>query len=194
MLLTREQLREQVHERKLAPVYVLYGEETYLRDRAAKAITEASFSKDDLRDFNISEFSLSDAENMQRALAAANQFPMMSARRVVRIRDVSVAATQTRDTLKEEHENILAAYLKDPPQTGTVIFIADELNGTRKMTKLLKANAAAVEFSRLDEAGLRSWAEGLFRKAGVRSTPAPSLCSHRFAAATSQDWRTKPTS
>jgi len=167
MILTREQLREQVQRRELAPVYVLYGEETYLRDRAAKAIAEACFSKDDLRDFNEAEFSLAVSENLQRAIAAAEQFPMMSQKRLVRIKDVSIAASAARDTLREEHEKALNTYLESPSATSVVIFIANELNGTRKMTKLLKNLASVIEFSQLDEAGLRSWAEGIFRRNGV---------------------------
>ncbi|MEZ5423456.1 MAG: DNA polymerase III subunit delta [Pyrinomonadaceae bacterium] len=167
MLVTREQLREQVQRRELAPVYVLHGEETYLRDRAAKAIAEACFSKDDLRDFNEAEFSLSVSENFQRAIAAAEQFPMMAARRLVRIKDVSIAATAARDTLREEHEKALKAYLKSPSATSVVIFIANEFNGNRKISKLLKDLASIVEFSPLDEAGLRSWAESIFRRNGT---------------------------
>lgn len=172
MIVTREQLREQVQKRELAPVYVLYGEETYLRDRAAKAIAEACFSKDDLRDFNEAEFSLAVSENLQRAIAAAEQFPMMSARRLVRVKDVSIAARSDKDTLREENESLLASYLESPSATSVVIFIADDLNGTRKMTKLLKNQAVVVEFAQLDEAGLRSWAASIFKRNGIAIEPA----------------------
>ena len=38
MPITREQLRAQIKDRKLHPVYTLFGAETYLRDIAAKTI------------------------------------------------------------------------------------------------------------------------------------------------------------
>ena len=85
MSLTREQLRKHLAAREIEPVYVLYGTETYLRDLAAKAITEACFGEGDFRDFNDDAFSLNTPDNIRTALAAADQLPMMAARRAVTV-------------------------------------------------------------------------------------------------------------
>ena len=110
MPLTREQLREQLKRREIAPVYTLFGEETYLRDAAAKYIADLCFGEGELREFNEDEYSLNTPDNLRSALAAAEQLPMMAAKRVIRVTDVRVAATSNRDSLKEEFEPILAAY------------------------------------------------------------------------------------
>lgn len=167
MLLTREQLWDQVQRHEFAPVYVLYGEETYLRQQAVKAIAQHCFSEADARDFNETEFSLATHENLRRALEAAEQLPLMSERRLIRITDVTVGATAARDTLKEDHEPLLTAYFKKPSPTSVVIFIADDLNRNRKMMKLLEKFAAVVKFDQLGEAGLRSWAERIFKRHGI---------------------------
>ena len=99
---TKESLREQLKRREIAPVYVLFGAETYLRDIAAKTIANLSFGEEDFRDFNETEFSLAVSDNLQPALAAAEQLPMMAKRRVVRIADVRIGATSNKDTLKED--------------------------------------------------------------------------------------------
>ena len=151
--LTREELRNELKQGKIASVYVLHGAEKYLRGLAAKTIADRVFSADDLRDFNDDIFSLNDPDNLGRAIAAAEQLPMMSSKRVVRITDVRITAGG-RDTLKEDYEDFLAAYLKRPADTTVVIFIADELNGNRKLTKLLKQHSIAVEFAPLNEAEL----------------------------------------
>ncbi|MEP7214210.1 MAG: DNA polymerase III subunit delta [Acidobacteriota bacterium] len=164
--LTREQLREQLTKRTIAPVYVLFGGETYLRDLAAKTITTFSFGEGDFRDFNDTEFSVADSDTLQNALAAAEQLPMMSQKRVVRITDVRVSAAGTRDTLKEEHEGALLKYLKRPSESTVLIFVADELNGNRKMSKVLKENSVAVEFSPLKDEELARWAREKVRDAG----------------------------
>lgn len=164
MPLNREQLKEQLRRREIAPVYVLYGAETYLRDLAAKTIADLSFGKEDFRDFNDDEFSLNVADNIRNALAAADQLPMMAARRVVRITDVRVAATANKDTLKEDHYDALAAYLKNPSPSSVVVFVADELNGNRRVGKLLKDNSAAVDFVPLDDTQLIDWARGELKK------------------------------
>lgn len=167
MVLSRNELRNQIRRNEIAPVYVLFGPETYLRDRAAATITDRSFADGDLRDFNESSFSLNVEDNLRSALAAARQLPMMASRRVIRITDVRISATGVRDTIKEDHESTLSEYLSDPSPEAVVIFIADELNGVRKMGKFLREKTAAVEFKSLDERELADWARAEFRKASA---------------------------
>lgn len=166
MPLTREQLREQLKRREIAPVYTFFGEETFLRATAAKYIADLCFGEGDLREFNETEFSLNTPDNIGSALAAAEQLPMMAAKRFVRVTDVRVAATSNRDTLKEEYAEALAAYLERPSERSVVLFLADELSGNRKLGKLLKEKTAAVEFQRLDAMGLQKWADEHFRELG----------------------------
>lgn len=157
-VLSRDNVRDQLRQRNIAPIYTLFGDETYLRDAAVKYIADLCFGEGDLREFNEDEYSLNSAENLKSALAAADQLPMMAARRVIRVTDVRVAATSNRDTLKEEFEAALANYLENPCGSSVVIFVTDELNGSRKLGKLLRDSTTAVEFARLDNAGLRKWA------------------------------------
>lgn len=164
MPLTREQLREHVARREIGPVYVLHGAETYLRDLAAKAITEACFGEGDFRDFNDDAFSLNTPDNIRTALGAADQLPMMARRRVVKITEVRVSTSAQKDTLKEDNFDALAAYLKNPSPSSVVIFVVDELNGSRKIGKLLKENAGAVEFAALDDANLLKFARQELRR------------------------------
>lgn len=156
--MTKDELRNRLRRGDIAPVYTLYGPEPHLRDLAAKEIAKRAFTDTDLRDFNYTEFSLNDTSNVRNALAAAEQLPMMANRRVIRVTDVRVAASAARDSLKEENEGALAAYLSRPAEHSVIIFIADELNGVRKMTKLLIGGSVAVEFKRLDDKELADWA------------------------------------
>ncbi|HEY0658170.1 MAG TPA: DNA polymerase III subunit delta [Pyrinomonadaceae bacterium] len=158
MILSREDLRNHLKKREIAPVYLLFGAETYLRDLAAKTIADFVFpDESSLRDFNETEFSLNQTENLQYALASAEQLPMIAARRVIRITDVKISATAAKDNLKEDYEEILTKYLKRPAETSVVIFVADELDKRRKMSKLLIENTVAVEFAALEDADLRKW-------------------------------------
>ena len=166
-MISRDQLRNQIRKREFLPVYVLYGDETFLRDNAARTIAEYGFSEGEFRDFNDDVFSLNIPENITTALAAANQLPMMAARRVVRITEVRVSTSSIKDTLKEDAEDVLQSYLANPCPSSIVIFVADELNGSRKLGKLLKSHPAAVEFKRLDSDELRKWAKDVFDKSGV---------------------------
>lgn len=162
----REELRNQLKKHEIAPVYLLFGEETYLRDVAAKTICNLAFKENSLREFNENEFSLNQPENLVYALASAEQLPMMAERRVVRITDVRISANGSKDTLKEDFEQILTAYLLRPAESSVVIFVADELDKRRRMAKLLIEHSTAVEFTKLKDVELISWARKEIRDEG----------------------------
>lgn len=166
-VIKRDDLRNKLKKREIAPVYVLFGPETYLRDLAAKTIANLVFDDGSMRDFNENEYSLTQSENLGHALAAADQLPMMAPRRVVRISELRVSATGSKDTLKEDdHESMLRRYLERPSESTVVIFIADELDKRRKMSKLLFEHSCAVEFERLDDHDLIEWVKKEVRENG----------------------------
>lgn len=163
----REDLRAQLKRGELSLVYVLFGAETYLRDLAARTIADRAFSEGDARDFNEASFTLSKAGELADVLTAAYQMPMMSSRRVIRVGNVRVTQSGRGDTIKEdEDENALRSYLEDPAKDTVVIFLADELNGVRRMGKLLREKAYAVDFEPMADAELANWAAERVREAG----------------------------
>ena len=157
-VLGREELRGQLKRREFAPVYLLFGAETYLRDLAAKTIADLVLVGSSLREFNEIEHSLSESK-IQYALSDVEQLPLMDSRRVVKITDVRVSANSNKDNLKEDDEEILARYLARPAETSIVIFVAAELDKRRKISKLLLEKCVAVEFSELKDAELIGWAK-----------------------------------
>jgi DNA polymerase-3 subunit delta len=154
-VLEREDLRNQLKRGEIAPVYLLFGAEKYLRDLAAKAIAEKVLRDAPLREFNESDFSLNDTD-LQSALGAAEQLPMISSRRVVRITEIH--------KLKDADEDALARYAARPVETSVVIFIADELDKRRRFAKNLLENSVAVEFKILSDQELLSWAKGKLKE------------------------------
>lgn len=167
MVFSREDLRNQLRRREIAPVYVLFGPETHLRDLAAKTIAEFSFAEGDFRDLNEATFSLNGEDNVLRALAAAEQLPMMASKRVIRVTEVRVSATGYRDTVTEADEPTLSAYLGNPSPHSVIIFVADELNGVRKMGKFLREKTCAVEFSTLNDGEFAALARKIVAEAGT---------------------------
>ncbi len=157
-ILGREELRNQLRRREFAPVYLLFGAETYLRDLAAKAIVDLVLADSSLREFNEIEHSLSESK-IQYALSDAEQMPLMDSRRVVKITDVRVSANSNKDNLKEDDEEILARYLARPAETSIVIFVAAELDKRRKISKLLLGKCVAVEFTEFKDDELIEWAK-----------------------------------
>lgn len=162
-ILSREDLKNQLIRGEIAPVYLLFGEETYLRDAAAKFIADKALTDSSLREFNETFFSLADSK-IDYAISSAEQMPMISSRRVVRITELYVSATGKKDTLKEEDETVLSRYLSRPVETSVVIFVGDEIDKRRKISKLLLENTVAVEFAPLSDNDLISWAKGKLKE------------------------------
>ena len=145
--LSRTELDRSLRE-GLRPLYLLLGSESYLRRVAAHTITEAALSRTLLREFNESAFSLV-SDPVQSAIAAAEQLPMMSDTRVVRIRDFA--------KLREADEDALIRYLNNPSPSTVMIFIADELDKRKKSSKVLLDTCTVVEFGPLKDAEAKAW-------------------------------------
>jgi DNA polymerase-3 subunit delta len=147
--LSRTELERSLAAGRVQPLYLLVGCEGYLRDVASRAITDTALSGTLLREFNESSFSLL-TDTAMSAVAAAEQLPMMSERRVVRIRDFG--------KLRETDEEIIIRYLNRPADSTVVIFIADDLDKRKKLTKTLLANCNVVEFPACKDAEAKAWA------------------------------------
>lgn len=166
-VLNRSDLREHVRRNEFAPVYTLFGPEVHLRKSAELTIADRQFSAEDFRDFNDSTYSLNNDGALDEALSTARQLPMMSARRVVRIVDVRISASGYRDTLTDKHEELLTSYLESPSPHATVIIVANELNGVRRIGKLLRERTATVNFEPLTERELPEWVRRSCKEADV---------------------------
>ena len=147
--LTRLELDRSLAAGRVQPLYLLVGCEGYLRDAAALNITAATLSGTLLREFNEASFSLL-TDSPMAAIAAAEQLPMMSERRVVRIKDFA--------KLRESDEQIIIRYLERPADSTVMIFVADDLDKRKILTKTLLANCAVVEFPAVKDAEAKAWA------------------------------------
>lgn len=162
--ITREELRRRLKGGQVEPLYLLFGPEGYLRDAAARAITDAALKGGALREFNESSFSLASAD-VQQAIAAAEQLPLMAARRVVRITDFS--RKPPRAPLPEADEEALARYVARPVETSVVLLVADDLDKRRKLTKTLLDACTSVEFAALKDEELAAWARDRLKHLGA---------------------------
>jgi DNA polymerase III subunit delta len=146
--LSRVDLDRSLREKKVESLYLLVGTERYLRTVSAQAITDAALAGTLLREFNETSFSLL-TDSTRAAIAAAEQLPMMSDRRVVRIRDFA--------KLREADEDLLVAYVSNPAPSSVVIFIADDLDKRKKATKSLLDKCTVVDFPPLKDGEAKAW-------------------------------------
>lgn len=153
--LTNDQLDRALKANQLNQLYLLVGDETYLRDVAAQAIADAALSDTLLREFNEHSFNLL-GQSSDEAVAAAEQLPMMSSRRVVKITNFG--------KLREEDEEVLARYVERPNESTVMIFIGQDLDRRKKLTKSLLDSCVVVEFPILKLGEAKQWVRAAVRK------------------------------
>ncbi len=146
--ISRVQFDGHLKERRLEPLYLLNGGETYLRDAAGRAITDAALEGTLIREFNESHFSLLNS-NAKEAITAAEQLPLMSSLRVITIRDFA--------KIHNTDEETLISYLQRPAPSSVVIFLATELDKRRKLTNVLLDTCLLVEFPPLKDGEAKAW-------------------------------------
>jgi DNA polymerase-3 subunit delta len=153
--LTRAELDRSLTSGRVEPLYLLVGCESYLRSVAARKITDVALTGTLLREFNESTFSLL-SDPAMGVVAAAEQLPMMSERRVVRVKDFA--------KLRETDEEILIRYLQNPVDSTVLIFTADDLDKRKKLTRMLLSTCAVVEFAAVRDAEAKSWARARLKE------------------------------
>jgi DNA polymerase III subunit delta len=158
---TPKDLTQSLKQGKIAPVYFLFGPEAFRRDEAARAIADEALRNTLLREFNESSFNLL-TDDVRSAVAVAEQLPMMSDRRVIRVRNFG--------KLREADEDVLLHYLERPVETSVVIFAADDFDKRKRLAKLLMASAA-FEFQPLKPPELQTWIKAHLKKLKVEIEP-----------------------
>lgn len=141
-LKSQAELARKLSSGNFAPMYLLEGSETYLREQALKKLIDAAVDEA-LRDFNVHEISVAKG-NLDEALAIARQYPMMSARRAVVVRGFE--AINDEDQLE-----LLKDYIRDPVPSTMLIFDSPALDKRRNIATMLTKFCEVVSFESLDE-------------------------------------------
>lgn len=160
--LSDDALRQQIASQRLSPVYLFVGDDTRLIDDRVAQI-EATVDEAD-RAFAVERVYAGEAGGSPIEIAsAARSLPMLGDRRVVVVlraerllkpkRGKTQAADDESSGEREEDESAgadavpLEDYLANPVPSSTVVFVASEIDRTRRLTKRLIEKAQVVDFS-----------------------------------------------
>jgi DNA polymerase-3 subunit delta len=158
-------------KREIAPVYLLFGVETRLRNIAADTIAKFALAQPELKEFNQNEVSMYDAP-LTDALAAAEQLPFGADKRVVLVRDFFLSTNRQTTSVKSENEERLLNYLENPNETSVVIFLAEEFDKRLKASKMFVQKAVVVDFSPFNDDEAIRFAGIKFTEAGAEANQA----------------------
>ena len=167
-------LKKHVADRRLAPVYVLVGEDVKLVDRMVDAI-ESTIDPAD-RPFAVDHVYAGEASGSPvNIVSSARGLPMLGDRRLVIVRraerllkpkragkpaeDIEEGADEDPSGDAPDLEP-LEDYLDAPVDTSVLVFVAADMDRSRRLTKKLIAKAAIVEFGGLAADGAAARRDG----------------------------------
>ena len=150
------QLSKALQERRIPPLVFLYGEETFLLERAVRQIRDLTVAAD-FRDFNYT-LCYGRECRAQGILELASTLPVFAERRLVWVKDAQHLAAAELDTLRP--------YLQDPAPETVLLFTADKIDGRRKFFQDFKKHGLLAEFKRLYDNQLPAFVREQAREAG----------------------------
>jgi DNA polymerase-3 subunit delta len=162
--LTVQALKQQIADRKLAPLYLFVGEDLKLMDRMVDGMEEVIDPAD--RPFAVDRFYAGEPAGSPEAIAdAARIVPMLGDRRLVFVlraerllkpKRASKTAPVDEEAEDAESEQAVDAgpledYLASPVPSTTIVFVATDIDKTRRLTKRLLDAAKVVDFAGLGD-------------------------------------------
>ncbi len=140
------------------PVYLLYGEERYLKKQYKDKLKKALCAPDD--NMNNHHFE-GKGISVGEVIDLAETMPFFADRKVIFLEDSGL--------LKSGGEQ-MAEYLGSQNETTVIIFVESEIDKRSKLYKAIQSKGCIVEFEAQDENTLKRWVAGLLTKEGKKVT------------------------
>lgn len=151
-------LNEDLKTGQLNRVYLLYGEEDYLKKQYRDKLRNAMLSPDDTMNYAYYE---GKGVNVKEVIDLAETLPFFAERRVIVLENTEFFKNATPE---------LADYIKEMPETTSIIFVESEVDKRGKLYKAVQAKGRAIELGRQDESMLIRWIAGGVKKDGKQIT------------------------
>mgnify|MGYP001255155377 CR=1 FL=1 len=155
----------------LAPVYLLYGRETFLMEEICREIQEKVLNGAD-PSFNKVVADL-DEVPVQELVREAESPPFFGERRVVVGRNARFLSTAKTKQRAEHRPEELLRYVKEPLATTVLVLLVPEekLDTRKKVVKALEKAARTVRCDPLEGKELERWVLERFKRLGVKPQP-----------------------
>lgn len=153
-----KQINEDIKQGNFKQVYLLYGEERYLRRQYRERLQKALCNEGDTMNTHFYEgkdFSVGEVIDLAETL------PFLSERRVIFLSDSGL--------FKSGGEK-MAEYLAAPNESTFFVFTESEVDKRSKLYKTVASKGYAAEFAVQDENTLKRWIAGVLSKNGKKIT------------------------
>lgn len=155
----------------LAPVYLLYGPETFLMEEVCSAIKERVLNGGD-PSFNEVVVDLEEVP-VQQLVQEAESPPFFGERRIVVGRNARFLSTAKAKQKVEHRTEELLRYAKEPLSTTVLVLLVPEekLDTRKKVVKTLEKAVRTVRCDPLEGKELEKWVLDRFQRQGVKPHP-----------------------
>ncbi len=162
--MTPETAIAQAEKGALLPVYLVTGEESFLRDQVVQRLRAAAIGGG-LPEFNEDKFTAGEA-SIDKVLAAVRTVPMMARKRFVCIRGAerwdsgdAAEGDKPADVKRVAPLDRLAEYAASPVDSTCLVITSAKIDGRRRLVTFAKKQGFIVSCEPLDANALRSWIE-----------------------------------
>lgn len=153
-----QKIANDIKESRFKQVYLLYGEEDYLRKQYRDRLTRALADPEDTMNYHYFEGKDTVPEKL---IDLAETMPFLAERRLIVVENSGFF---------KNSQDKLADYLKEIPETTVFIFVEEQVDKRGRLFKACKDAGYAAEFSTQDEQVLKRWILGMIQKEGKQIT------------------------
>lgn len=147
-------LNEDIKSGKFKSVYLLYGEEAYLKKQYKNRLAKAMIPEGDTMNYAYYE---GKGINPAELIDLAETMPFFAQRRLIVVENSGFFKNAAPE---------LADYIKNMPDTTCFLFVENEVDKRGKMYKAVKDKGRIVEMGRQDEKTLIYWIAGNVKREG----------------------------
>ena len=153
-----QRINNDIKNGRFQPVYLLYGEERYLKKQYKDKLRNALCAAEDNMNNHFFE---GKGIPVGEVIDLAETMPFFADRKVIFLEESGL--------LKAGGEQ-MAEYLGNQNETTVLIFVESEIDKRSKLYKTISAKGCVVEFTQQDENTLKKWIAGLLAKEGKKIT------------------------
>lgn len=145
-------LNEDIKTGSFKPVYLLFGEEDYLKNQYKNRLRKAILSEDDTMNFSSFEGKGTDVRQL---IDQAETLPFFADHRMILVEQSGFFKNASPE---------LAEYIPQIPAETILVFVEKDVDKRGKLYKAVQKRGRAVELGRQDEKTLQSWVLGMLKK------------------------------
>lgn len=153
-----KELRQDMKAGRFKPVYLIFGEEAFLKKSYKNQMKKAIVGDDAM---NLHRFE-GKGQDLREIISLADTMPFFGERRLILMEDTGL--------FKNAGADALVDYLPQMPETTCILFVESEVDKRNRLYKKVKELGYAAEMERQDPSQLASWAGGILAGEGKKIT------------------------